>query len=521
MQMIRFARGLGLVAALAVTGCKSLDIQNPNAPDAKRALSDPAAIEAVGAGALRTWFNTYELMWTGGTLSPMAQTFTASWNNFNMNFYSSIDADGTRNSRAWQNDPAQAGRTNIERGWEGYYSAISSATDALRAVRVNKVVVNTAADTKRLETISVLALGMALGEVALNYDKGYIVDETVDLGALQYSNRKQLRDAAVAKLTEAAALATANSFTTPTGWTNGFSYTNTQIAQLANTYAAKVLAYYPRSAAENAQVNWAQVLTFASRGISSTTSFDLVFQGDGCVAWCHEILTWFDAMDTGRVHTRVASMLDPVTQRTPWPDPTGNGKPNSADKRLGDGSFGDASIVTGFGTYPKTANAGTDFAWSSQANFRPSRGQYHQSNIGHIRYDLTGKQDLNGIYSGFGPAPAILAAENNLLWAEALIRTGGSLDLAAQLINRTRVTRGGLPAATAADGAAGLTARLSYEQEIELLGLGSVPYYNRRRVDGLVTGTPREMPVPAKELGVKGEAFYTWGGATPSSPTPP
>jgi len=36
-----------------------------------------------------------------------------------------------------------------------------------------------------------------------------------------------------------------------------------------------------------------------------------------------------------------------------------------------------------------------------------------------------------------------------------------------------------------------------------------------------VTGTPREMPVPAKELGVFGQALYTWGGATPNSPTPP
>ena len=92
---------------------------------------------------------------------------------------------------------------------------------------------------------------------------------------------------------------------------------------------------------------------------------------------------------------------------------------------------------------------------------------------------------------------------------------------AATLINKTRVTRGGLAPAAAADGAAGLTAKLNYEQEVELLGLGAIPYYNRRRVDGLLTGTPRELPVPAKELGVFGQPLYTWGGATPSSPTPP
>jgi hypothetical protein len=43
----------------------------------------------------------------------------------------------------------------------------------------------------------------------------------------------------------------------------------------------------------------------------------------------------------------------------------------------------------------------------------------------------------------------------------------------------------------------------------------------KRVIQGLVPGTPREMPVTYKELGVKGEALYTWGGTTPNSPTPP
>jgi hypothetical protein len=109
-----------------------------------------------------------------------------------------------------------------------------------------------------------------------------------------------------------------------------------------------------------------------------------------------------------------------------------------------------------------------------------------------------------------------------LLQAEALIRSGGALATAATLINKTRVTRGGLSAATAGDGVSGLLTKLGYEMEVELLGLGASPYYWRRRIDGLLEGTPREMPVPAKELGVKGEALYTWGGTGPAnSVTPP
>ena len=509
-----------LVALLALGACKSLDVQNPNEPDAKRALSDPAALEALAGGTMRTWFSAWDGMESSGPMTTQAQSFTSSWNNYNMNFYSGLDADGTRNSRSWQNDPAAAGRTSIEFLWTRYYSALSSANDVLTAI-AGGVVINNASDTKRAQTIATLTQGLALSGIALNYDKGYIVDETTDLTALEYSDRKQIRDAALTKLLAAATLAKGTTFTTPAGWTNGNTYTSDQIARWAYTMAATTLALWPRNAAENAQVNWANVLTYASQGMSSGTPFHLVFTGDGCTDWCHELLIWFDGFDGGRVHTRVANMLDPVTQKHPWPL-SGNPPPNSADKRLGDGSFGDESIVDGWGTIPLTANGGTDFVWSGIAPFRPDRGSYHQSNIGHMRYDLSGNQDPTGIYGGFGPAPVITWHYNDLLWAEALIRSNGSLAQAATLINKTRVTRGGLSDATAGDGTAGLLTKLYYEQEMELIGLGALPFYNRRRIDGLITGTPREMPVPARELGVLGQALYTWGGSNPpNSPTPP
>lgn len=521
MMNMRFARGAALLALAAGLGCGNLDVPNPNNPDAKRALSDPAALEAVVGGTVRTWINTFDANEGNIVLLTQAQTYSASWNNFNMNFYSSIDPDGTRNTRPWQNDPAAAGRTSVEGPWTGYYSAASSATDVLTAIRNNGVVITNASQTKRAETIASLTLAASLMQVALMYDKGYVIDETVDFSTLAYSNRKEMRDAALKELDETIALAKANTFTMPSSWANGYTYTNVQVAQLANTMAAMLLAYWPRNAAENAAVDWGRVVTYASQGLSSGTPFDFTFAGDGCVAWCHEIFYWFNGIDTGRVSTRVAAMLDPATQKHPWPA-GGNPQPNSPDKRLGDGSYGDASIVAGFGTTPRTANGGSDFAWSSQAAFNSARGDYHQSNIGHVRYDLTGNFDPSGMYGGFGPAPVLTATLNDLLWAEGLIRSNGNLATAASLINKTRVTRGGLAPALAGDGASGLTAKLLYEQEVELLGIGAANFFNRRRIDGLLTGTPREMPVPAKELGVLGQPLYTWGGSGPaSSPTPP
>ncbi len=288
MRMTTFVRGLGLAAALAVGGCKSLDITNPNDPDAERALSDPAALEGLVGGSVQGWFNTFEGLEATGVLTTQAQTYTSSWNNFNMNFYSSIDGDGTRGTRGWQNDPAAAGRTSVEWQWTGYYSTLSSATDVVKAIRIDNVVIGSASDTKRAEAIALLMQGASLSGIALNYDKGYIVDETVDLATLAYSNRKLLRDAAVAKLIDAATVAKATTFTTPAGWTNGRGYSNDQIARIAYTMAAATLAYYPRSAAENAQVNWGQVVTYASQGMSSGTAFDFVITGDGCASWYPE-----------------------------------------------------------------------------------------------------------------------------------------------------------------------------------------------------------------------------------------
>jgi len=536
MRITTFVRGLGLVAALAVTGCKSLDITNPNQPDAERALSDPAAIEAVTGGSVRIWFNTYEGLEGAGPLVTQAQTYSSSWNNFNMNFYSGLDLDGTRNSRSWQNSPSAAGRTSIEHFWNGYYSVLSLSTNVLKAIRLNGLVINNTSDTRRAEAVALLMQGAALSGIALNYDKGYVIDENTDLATLAYVDRKAVRDAARAKLDDAIAVAAANSFQTPGGWAGPgtITYTNGQIARIANTMAAHLLASWPRDAAENALVDWAAVAAYASNGISGGSPFDFMIEGDAN-AWYPEILVWFNDISGGRVHTRVANLLDPTTQTTPWPL-AGNPQPNSLDRRLGDGTFGNAGTAASFGTSPiiidtdtasitygdTLSNPGTDFAWSSVAIFNMARGSYHQSNIAHVRYDRSGVQDPNGIWGGYGPAPVFSRQQNDLLWAEALIETNTNLALAADKINNSRVTRGGLSAASAGEGQAGLRTKLRYEQDVELLGLGAASYYHRRRITGgLVTGTPREMPVPAKELGVFGQALYTWGGATPNSPTPP
>ena len=80
----RHAVGVAMGAAL-LAGCNSLDVENPNAPDANRALADPAAMQAVAGGTLRKWFNTWDGMEGGGPLVTMAQAYSARGAKFGVN----------------------------------------------------------------------------------------------------------------------------------------------------------------------------------------------------------------------------------------------------------------------------------------------------------------------------------------------------------------------------------------------------------------------------------------------------
>src|SRR5256885_197977 len=483
----------------------------------------------------------------------MARSHVAAWNNYNIRFYTGCTTGpwdvytaatngtcGTEQLGAtyprveWQNDPASAQRTQIEPLWYGYYSALSSANDVLKAIRQKGIVITDDETTKMVETMATLVQALSLSSIALNYDQGFIVTDSTPVDAngsliVAFKSDIALRDTAMAKFDEAIGLATANAFTVPAEFFGSPSqtYTNVQIVQIANTMAARNLAYFARSAAQTATVDWAKVAGYASKGISSGKAFDWVFHQDACVTWCDFLKVWSNDVTTMRIHTRVSHLMDAATQPDPW-DITKNTQPNSADKRLGDGSFwGNAGYAKDvLDAYPDThtvRRAGYDYVWVKGQEFgNKTRGSWHQSAIGQIRYDSfpgCGDNPAGTLTAGALDGPMVLAAENDLIWAEALIRgSPPDLALAATLINYTRVgpdrlnrPRGGLAPATAGD--ANLLQELQYEQDVELPGSNTVPFYNQRRIDKLEPLTPHVMPVPAKELGVLQRSLYTCGGA--------
>jgi hypothetical protein len=536
-----------VVAVLATGGC-DLDVGNPNDLDRDRAFADPASLEQLMSGALRNWGATrgdYFMM----PLTTMADNYTASWNNAAIRFYSSVGSDCPSRC-GWTNSstaPEAAGGPIPEAAWYGYHTVLSSATGVLRGI-ANGVCFDADCDadntlTSRNTAIAKMLQGMALSGIALLYDQGFAVDETTDLSnplAIPFNTRAEVRDFALQKFEEAWTEAGLKTWSTPANWMgvgSGTAYTNNQIRQVIRTMQAELVALWPRNSAENTAANWAQVATYASQGISAAPAFDwqyfidvnsgansATFTLDWVKAWGNSILTM-------RVDTRLAAILT-TNHVDPWPDPAGNPCPTaSPDLRVGDGTFGPADNAS-WSTSAATANAGTDFACSEAAIFQAARGQYHQSNLQHIRYNnlAYNGENLPG-FDGSGQDPFYTRQMNDLLWAEGLIRRPSpDLATAATLINNSRVGRGGLSTLTAADGAAALLAALQYEQEIEFMGQGPTPFFNRRRsgynapagggrpayVDGLIVGTPRHMPVPAKELEVLVREIYTFGG--PSDP---
>lgn len=169
-KLLRRPEIWAVAVLVSVSACGNLDVANPNEPDAKRALSDPQGVQAIAGGTFRTWFNTHQGMDGAGPLTTMADSYTASWNNYYMRLYSlslrsseGPNCVGCAARTNWRNDPADAERTAVEHYWYGYYSALSSANDVLTAIRTNNVVITDAANTKMVETAAVLMQGMTMG----------------------------------------------------------------------------------------------------------------------------------------------------------------------------------------------------------------------------------------------------------------------------------------------------------------------------------------------------------------------
>lgn len=145
----------------------------------------------------------------------------------------------------------------------------------------------------------------------------------------------------------------------------------------------------------------------------------------------------------------------------------------------------------------------TDYQYLPSCTFRVERGYYHYSCYRYKAYE-------NFHANTTGPLPLIKKAENDMLIAEALLKTS-KLPEAAAIINAgTRVTRGKLNpvAATAAE----IEAAIWHERFIELFSTScGTPYCIMRKADKLQPGSPLHFPITGKQLLVNSMELYSFG----------
>jgi len=532
------------VAAVAVlSACHpDLSVTNPNAPDVSRAISTPADVrQLIGSSYNSVYLGMQGC--AGGSCQPnpgvatgvMADVFTMAFGNFGARF------NGQEPRLAYNNSSSASDGTVASDTYDAMYSALGAANDGLKAIKRGVLVKASASaedETPQFKALAWLVQGMALGFESQIFDKGFVVTEDTE-GTSTLVDYKVVRDAAIASFDKAIAQASGKTFTIPTDFTTtALTLNSTNFVKMANTMAARTLAYSARNATENAATDWAKVLKYANAGISTGSNpFDLSMQGDGGNSW-YDLTKGYGELESWvRVDQRIIQEADP-TQPLEYTSTTPPVRATIADKRFASGAA-DAS--------GNIKQQGADFWYIKNIPFAAARGVYFFSQWSHARY-IDHSYEVEASF--LTAVPYVLQAENDLLIAEALIRTGGDLTRAASLINKTRVRRGGLPAVTAATPKNELLGAIFYERDVELFDSGAaLGWFDRRRIDkdvtynglpigniwatcnstaangckggsNLQTGTPRHLPLPAKELETLGMAVYTYGGAAPNPVNP-
>jgi hypothetical protein len=476
-----------IVVTILLAGCESLDVKNENDPDFKTAFSNPSDVRGVAGSLFNTWYETTVECDDSG-LAPMlwvgADAGTCSWGNFGMRDFS------YEPRRTWDNTPAYPNAMVSEIFYNDMYGNISAAAEVLaKLVKEGmKIEADDGTDeTEMVKAFTYLCQGLSLGYIGLIYDKGFVVTESTDRSqAIPLSPYTEMIDSAVKCIDKCISICSSETFAIPATWVAGMTLTEKELGELANTAAALLLSYSPRSKADNDNVNWATVLGYANKGL--TQDFQILCDGYQ-VTWSNEYHDYANTSGWGMTDMRLVNMMDP---RFP-------------------SRWTDANTWTILPPATTSHTAGiddrifTDFVYQSSCGFRVERGYYHFSCYRFQRFDAF-------IANGeVGYTPLFYKAENDMLKAEALLHQS-DLTAAAAIINAgTRVTRGALaPIGATADEVEGA---IFHERFIECFCSGfGLEFFTMRKAGKLQAGTPLHFPIPGQQLEVNIMENYTFGG---------
>lgn len=482
MKTLKYFLLFTALVAVMISGCESLDVKNENDPDFATAFSKPTDVKGVAGGLINTWFQSTQnyygpalALWVGADAGTCSHGNMAMW-------------DFSREPRIpWDNTPSYGNAVVNEELYKQMYSLLSSSNEILAKLVTEgmEIISDDGTDeTPMVKAIAYLGQALAHGYVGLFYDKGFVVTETTDLTEeILTAPYEDLITTAVESLDKCIAICESNTFTLPSSWIPGITYTHTQISELANSMAARFLSYSPRNKTENDAVDWGKVLAYANKGLT----YDFAPLMDD-VNWYDLYQTYANYGGWGRVDMRIINMMDPEMPAR-WTLGADQWNVLPAPNTVHEDGVDDRIL--------------TDFQYLSSCTFRVERGYYHYSSYRFARRDLY-------LSTWTEPAPVFYKAENDLLKAEALMHQP-NLNAAALIINEgPRVTRGGLDPINAT--AAEVEAAIFYERNVELFNSGmGIEFCTMRKADKLQLGTPLHFPIPGQQLEVNIMEYYTFG----------
>lgn len=541
MNILKRTRLLTLsVLLVAVAGC-DLDVTNENAPDQRRALATPGDVESLIAGSFHRWWNinTVNGAWFGLN-SASFQTAGNPANFANLEF-SSFPRAPIRNS---QSAPEFG---HFAFAWNASYGALAAVGDGLKALN-NDPSLGEALDAAtpnaetRARAFAKFMQGLGHATLALQYDQGFVVDETFDAEvtpeAVPYAD---VLDAALGYFDEAIAIASGASFTIPQQWigVNG-GLSSERLARLAHSMKARHMAAVARSPAERENAmgyGWQSVLNEIDAGIQNDFAL-WVADGHYCYSTCFttDAVGYLTFSGWQQQNYFILGMADQSGNYQRWlAQPLGSRLPyfgsqlsedpfliQTPDTRFPTGATQQEQVVNP-GDYYVVPGPESPIAWEA---FPVEGRQFTREARGIWRWSYYRDRRPGALFFSQPYAwPEMPLREMRLLAAEAYIHLGqpGS---AAPIINETR-TAHGLSATDAAgtntscvprlpNGTCGdLMEMMKWEKRLEnqYQGLLGVPwYFDGRGWGDLYAGTTLHFPIPADDLLVLSLTPYDVGG---------
>jgi len=501
----------GLLVLAGCEGIADLDVENPNAPNAERAIASPSDLKSVLGGGYSSWWDgTYESNIAFGIAGAHLGGFGDEMTTTNaFNGFWSVAVDEPR--VAFQNTLSFADLSIVEVPWQNLNAAVSSANDVIRQIEVNdfEVVIDGTDETQETLAAAYFLRGLAYGHLANYFNQAYVTTEEFDaendLADLEFSPYGDVLGQARSDFQTARDIANSNSFTVDDYLPFTVPVTSDRLIALANSFEARFIISNPRTATEADAIDWTNIQSLAENGIQEDVVLDL----DGNV-WFNLYQNYAGLYWYWRVDNRIIQKMDndypikyPASEAGAALPPA-----ESNDARLCPAD-GDEFQASGLST---AEELGCYFVFDSdQSFFTVNRGPTLQSNYWFAR-DFVIEQYFEDPFAA-GPGPIMLAEENDLMLAEAQVKNGNPSGARTIINNGSRVNIGELDPLPSNASAEEIEEAIYYERDIELYrtGLG-LAYYDLRRLGELQAGTPLHLPVPATELQTIGVELYTFGG---------